>query len=604
MGPRVGGVLLGLLAVGCATPASTAPAQAAPAGPEVVVADATDAALVASGFETQAQLAKARQSLEGLVGPIVAQLQAVPDEAERARLLLQALHQKGGPLGEYDARATTLAEILDRRAYNCVSASVIYNVLAARLKLDVAAQLLPTHARSLLSVAQGGALRRVVVETTSPLGFDPDAKQEERILASVAGPRAEGARALVSDKGAVVGTPVLIGTIYVNRASIAQEAGDLERAERLFERGEATAGDEEMRQILRDQRAALLSQLAADDVGSGDPERIPRAYRTLKSAVALDPQHPRIRSAVFQNLRAAAERLINREAQRGDEKALLSLAGEAAASGMAPTDRVGLRAFALSEVARLRIEAQQFEAAVEAIELALREQLGPGDAKLKRTLEQNRVSALRLAAFSYAKRGEYAQSLGFVDRLEALPGADLQAVRDDRLRVIHLVGSQRIDTHDFAGAAEVYRDGVRRYPADATARHNLVAALEQLAVPLVEQVRCEEARPYLEEIVVLDPKASFPIKAKVRCYLERAKVRLESQDYGEAVELIRAADKLNPGEPAIRQNLGVSLFRWAKAQAAQGRCGEAQKLAKEIKALGLKEFGAAEIGAALGNCRG
>ncbi|MBK6689549.1 MAG: hypothetical protein IPG45_34110 [Deltaproteobacteria bacterium] len=598
------GWALGIWVTGCATPAEPAPAPTPTAAPTAVVNDATDAALVASGFETPAQLNKARQNFEQLVGPIVAQLAAVPDETERARLLLTALHQKGGPFGEYDARATTLAEILERRRYNCVSASVVYNVLAERLKLNVAAQLLPTHARSLLSVVAGGALRRVVVETTSSSGFDPDAQQEARILENVAGPMIDGARALVSDKGAVVGTPVLIGTMYVNRASIAQEAGELERAERLFERGEATASDEEMRRILRDQRAALLSQLAADDVGSEDPERIPRAYRTLKAAAALDPQHPRIRSAVFQNLRAAAERLINREAQRGDEQALLSLAGDAAASGMAPTDRLGLRAFALSEVARLRISAQKFELAVEAIELALKEQLGPGDAGLKQTLEQNRISALRLAAFSYAKRGDYTQSLGFVERLEGLPGVDAQATRDDRLRVIHLVGNQRIDAHDFGGAAEVYRDAVRRFPGDTTARHNLVAVLEQLAVPLVQQVRCEEARPFLEEILVLDAKAAFPIKAQVRCFLERAKVRLEGGDFAEAVSLIRAADKLSPGEPTIRQNLGVSLLRWAKAQAQEGRCAEANKLGKEVRALGLKDFGAAEVGAALGNCRG
>jgi hypothetical protein len=450
--------------------------------------DITDAALIASGFESRASLRGARARFEGLVGPVLEQLRSVQDPRERARLLLGALHQKGGLFGEYDARATTLAEILDRRRYNCVSASVVYNILALRLALDVSAQLLPTHARTMLQLGETPSKQPLVVETTSPEGFDPDTRLQAAILAQVGGTLADGGRALVPDRGSIVSTLVLIGTVYVNRASIAQEGGDFEGAERLFARGEAFASTPEMRRILRDQRAALLSQLGADDVISEDPERLERAYRTLKAAVALDPKEPQIRAAVFQNLRASAERMIHRVAQTGKEDALLELAGEAASTGMDPSERSGLRAFALSEVARLRIEKSNFDGAVEAIELALLEQLASRDTKLRKALELNRVSALRLAAITAAKKGEYARSKQLIEKIQGLPGLSPEQRGDtteDYLRMIHLVGNKRIDESDYRGAAEVYREGVRRFPNDSTSRHNLVAALERLALPLV-----------------------------------------------------------------------------------------------------------------------
>ncbi len=569
--------------------------------------DLTDAALIASGFETPTSLREARADFERLVGPIAESLKSIPDEGERAKKLLALLHAKGGPLGgKYDARATTLKDVLDRRAFNCVSSAVVYNVVAERIGLDVAAQLLPTHARSLLSVEAEQRLRKIVVETTSPRGFDPDPTQQREILQKVAGPHTdENARSLVSEGGAIVTTVVLIGTIYVNRASIAQEGGELERAERLFARGEAFAITDDMRQILRDQRAALLSQLGADDIISADPDRYARAYRSLKEAVKLDPREPRIRGAVFQNLRAAAERVIASEAEHGDEAALLHLAGEAASFGLAPAERSGLRAFALSEVARLRISANKFDEAVDAIEQALREQLGPPDARLKATLEQNRVAALRLAAITSAKHGDYQKSVRYLDRLESdgtLTAEERTTAEEDRLRVVHLAGNKLIDDHQFEKAADIYREGVRRFPSDPNARHNLIAVLERLAIPFSEDARCSEAEPYLSEIQSLDPKSPFPDKARSRCLTERAARRLEANDYAEAVSLMRAALQHRPTDASIKKNLAVALMRWAGELAKSGDCKTARKLVSEVRALSVPELTASALEAAIGAC--
>lgn len=567
--------------------------------------DLTDAALIASGFESRALLRGARARFEELAGPLVEQLSGVRDARERAKGLLASLHKKGGLFGEYDARATTLRDVLERRRYNCVSASVVYNILAERLHLRAFAQLLPTHARTVL-VPLGQEKRSLIVETTSPEGFDPDSRLQAAILAQVGGSLSEEGRALVSDAGSIVSTVVLIGTIYVNRASIVQEAGDFESAERLFARGEAFAGSSEMKSVLRDQRAALLSQLAADDLLSEEPERLRRAYRTLKVAVSLDPRQPEIRASVYQNLRAAAERMIHDVAQQGNEATLLAVAGEAASTGMDPAERSGLRAFALSEVARLRIDAGRFDEALDAIDLALREQLSSRDTRLKDALEQNRISALRLAAFSAAKKGEYARSLQLLERIRGLPGLSPDQrgdASDDHLRVIHLVGNKRIDENDLNGAAEVYRDGVRTFPGDTTSRHNLVAVLERLALPLVSRASCDQAEDYLEEIRLLDPSSKFPSDARVKCLIERAEARLNAADYAEAVSLLRAARDSKPQEVAVVDNLAFALLRWMAALSSDGRCQEAALLGKELRALKAAGLDAGELRRTLAKCR-
>lgn len=586
--------------------ATAAPGEPRIAGPAAVQGDdLVDAALIASGYEGRARRRRARADLERLLMAAVGQAQRAKGERARAATLLGALHAKGSLLGTYDARATTLRDVLERRRYNCVSASVLYNLAARRLELTVGAELLPTHARSMLSVAEAGRLSRVVVETTSPNGFDPDPATLRRILGQVAAPTPDGARAIVSSTGEIVDTRVLIGTIYVNRASIAQEGGDFTQAQRLFALGQRFATSAHMKRVLRDQRAALLAQLAADDVLSEDPALYARAYKTLSAAVKLRPRDETVRQAVFQNLRAAAERLIAARAERGDEPGLVKLAGEAAASGLSFSDRAGLRAFALSEVARLRIEQGDYDGAIEAIELALREQLGPKDEDLRSILEANRVAAFRLAALTLAKAGALDKSRPYLERIARRPGltaAQRAQLDTDRLRVIHLVGNHRIDALDYAGAAAVYREGLRRFPKDETCRHNLVAVLERLVGPHVEAARCADARPLLQEIELIEPGSKYARQARVRCLVARAKARLDADDPGEAVSLLREARRQQVEVKGLDDALAVAYARWIGALVAKSSCKPAKSQAKAFIRFGHPRWSAGRVNKLLGSC--
>ncbi len=562
--------------------------------------DSVDLALIASGFEESGALADARARFEAAAEQILSRVSEVPGDVAQGRALLEALHGPDGLFSAYDARATTVGEVLERGAFNCLSSAVVYNVLAERLGLTVRAELLPTHARSLME-ARG---RVIVVETTSPGGFDPDLATQSEILSQVAGAKPTG-RTLVPDGGTAVSSVMLIGAMYVNRASVAQEAGDLAGAERLFARGEALAQDAAMRTVLRDQRAALLAQLAADDITSESPARLPRAYRTILAAAKLAPADAEIRRAVLQNLRAAAERMIARHAAEEDEVSALAVLADAVRHGLEAEDKSGLRAFAMSEVSRLRVVRGDLDGAVEAIEQALAQRLAPRDSMLKVTLEQNRVAALRLAALTSAKTGDYTKSLVLIEKLESLPGttgAERKAYEADRLRAIQLAGQKRIEDLDYAGAAKIYREGLRLFPEDETVRHNLVAVLERIALKEAEALRCETTGDVIGEIRLLDARSPFPSQVMAKCLLGRANESLKAHDFEEAVELLEAAVRSIPSEPLLARNLSVALLRWARHDASEGRCASAWEHVRRVEALESQAFAPAELSQTLGAC--
>lgn len=609
-----------LLSAGCATSTPTSPPPATAVDDSVSVStapaalgrfDLTELALLVSGYEDAYELQAARAELNVLVDPILAQVRDIEDPETRARALLAALHQRdseqgaGGPLQTYNARSTTLRDVITERRFNCLSSAVLYAILGDQVGLEVQAELLPTHARVLVRLTRGLAEVQVPVETTSLEGFDPDPRVLAEVLEQVAGPRVSGGRALVPDGGAQVTKHVLIGAIYVNRASIAQEAGDFTVAERLFARGESLANSEEMKRVLRDQRAALLSQLGADDIMSGARARLVRGYRTMKAAAALAPSHPEVQLAVKQNVRAAAERMVAVLAAEHDELGAAKIVEEASQLGLDDSDRAGLAAFAMSEAARMRATDGDIDGAVEAIDRALATPLSPRDSKLRMTLEQNRVTALRIAAMTSAKSGDFNKSMQLISRLQSIPcltGEQREVYASDRKRAIHTVAQKWAADGDYRGAAEIYREGLRLYPGDQTVLHNLVAVLERLALPLVEQGRCDRAEDILRELSSLDPRSDFSAKARLRCLMLRASDRLKHRDHAEAVALLEAARVNAPDDPLVVRNLALALLQWIIDEADAGRCLRAVELTRTVDSLPGRPIARARVRRALGTC--
>jgi len=150
----------------------------------------------------------------------------------RAKKLHLALHQR--VLRRYVSTADGLDVVLDRGEFNCLSASLLYGLVARSFGLEVQVVEIPRHVYVRLFVAQ----RRIEVESTSRTGFDLRPKLD-------LGPES------LSDPGygsnaAVVGVPAAsslpegvdleraVGFLWHNRGRRALEEGEALRAARSF----------------------------------------------------------------------------------------------------------------------------------------------------------------------------------------------------------------------------------------------------------------------------------------------------------------------------------------------------------------------------------
>ncbi len=143
------------------------------------------AALVASGADQQQQ-AQATLNYERLKAAIAQSIPTQEAPRNRAAALLRFLHH-GVLRGGYDLRATAIHDCLAGGRFNCVSATVLFNCLAAEIGLQVQTLGYPNHARSVV-IADG---RAIEVETTCADWFyrpQDDAAQDSRAanLATVA----------------------------------------------------------------------------------------------------------------------------------------------------------------------------------------------------------------------------------------------------------------------------------------------------------------------------------------------------------------------------------------------------------------------------------
>jgi tetratricopeptide (TPR) repeat protein len=561
-----------------------------------------DLALLVSGYEDSDIRQSVLHKLKDRVGPILVDAAGQKTVAEKATALLQGLHRPFGLLKKYNARATTLKEIVETGEYNCLSASVLFALLADRIGLNVLGELLPSHARILIKDAS----RSYRVETTSSLGFDPSEQVLKRILDQSLGIENFRSRSLVGARGAETKPQLLIALMYVNRASIAQERGQLRLAEQLFRRGEGLASDANMKMILREQRAALLSQLGANDMISGVPQRELRAFQTMLRSARLDPKEPMIREAVHQNLRASAERVISKWAiEDKDESAILSLFEQAMKAGLPRMDAAGLNAFAYSEIARMRARKLDYDGALQAMDRAMAQSLSPKDRKLKHSLVQNQVAALRLAAMTSAKSGAYAKSMQMIERLLKLDGLSMKQRREyesDRKRALLFLAEKEMSDKDFSAAAVIYRAGRRLYPEDQTFKHNLIAALERESLRMIDEGRCERLAELLREIRSLDKNDVFSQPAQIRCLLIRAKRRLQNDDYAEAIAWLDAARNSYPKSDLLRENLVLAYLKWIQFEARQRHCIKARRLHQKLRSIAEHGVKRRQGQAVLGDC--
>ena len=192
-----------------------------------------EAAFVVSGAETPMELEDGMAWFESLITDI--QLKNIPvpgNDAETARRLFNYMHAVWLP--DYEKYATSLLDIQQRRGYNCVSATVLYNLSCLELGLQTAAFETPSHVYTIFE----NFTDHVMVENTSPMGFNimRNLKAYSQYLAQFYPKKMiyqiglDRLYLYENSKGREISNFELLGLICYNRALMAAEKSDYEHA--------------------------------------------------------------------------------------------------------------------------------------------------------------------------------------------------------------------------------------------------------------------------------------------------------------------------------------------------------------------------------------
>jgi tetratricopeptide (TPR) repeat protein len=242
------------------------------------------AALVASGVNDRELLLDYETQVAHLAAELEQSGKMAGPPRQQAQTLFEFMH--GRILqGGYQLDSTSVALALDKGRFNCVSASVLFNCLAARFGLSASGLEIPGHAMSRLVFPDG----QLDVETTCPGWFrlmDDPQKQAELVEKTIGMRPGEG-NAPVAPRE--VSDVELVATIYYNRGV------DLLAEKRFAEAVAANARALRLDPSSTTARGNLLATInnwAIDVDGAG---RHAEAVELLRKGIALDPEYETFR---------------------------------------------------------------------------------------------------------------------------------------------------------------------------------------------------------------------------------------------------------------------------------------------------------------------
>jgi hypothetical protein len=190
--------------------------------------------LRASGVTDPVRVLNYEASFLDLLSSVGREIGFTRSEYRRARKLHLAMHEK--VLRRYVSTADGLDAVLDRGEFNCLSASLLYGMVARSFGLEVQVVEIPRHVYVRLFVDQ----RRIEVESTSRTGFDLRPKLD----LSPVSPSDPGYGSNASAPGAppplIASLPEgvdlerAVGFLWHNRGRRALEEGEAVRAARSF----------------------------------------------------------------------------------------------------------------------------------------------------------------------------------------------------------------------------------------------------------------------------------------------------------------------------------------------------------------------------------
>jgi hypothetical protein len=239
------------------------------------------AAQIASGATSEAELLAAALDYAALTNNLPATVKSSLPAEDRAAAVLSFLHRRllwGG----YDLNATTLPEAFASGRFNCVSATVLFNCLAAEAGLTVQPLRLPQHTCSLLLDGD----RHVRVEATCPDWFEM--RYRPGTSRSSNSPHI-GESAHSTDVGVPIDDVALVAMIYYNRGVDALRHNDFEEAIRLNRL--ALSLDSENSEA----RGNLLSAINKRALELTSEGRFAAAMELVEHGLSIEPSHSPLR---------------------------------------------------------------------------------------------------------------------------------------------------------------------------------------------------------------------------------------------------------------------------------------------------------------------
>ncbi|MDR2733562.1 MAG: hypothetical protein LBC99_02825 [Spirochaetota bacterium] len=185
-----------------------------------------DASLIASGASPES-LDGYRQKYRSLSEKIRRDLPTLGlDAMSRAAKIFELMFKYA--MSTYKSEQTTLLEILNEGSFNCVSATLLYNLLAEEYGYETQAVVVPEHVYSQIRI--GG--NWIDAETTASGGFHPLRKPENAV----------SNRYYIEDKGkngqkTFMPAQRLIALLYYNRGTLSHHQGNDQTALGLLFRG-------------------------------------------------------------------------------------------------------------------------------------------------------------------------------------------------------------------------------------------------------------------------------------------------------------------------------------------------------------------------------
>ena len=134
------------------------------------------AAMIVEGVRDPKLIDAYEARFDALVAKVSAEVRASGNATSQAltRALFEAMHKEILTNG-YSLDSTELSKVMSTGTFNCVSATVLFNVLAEKAGLEVSALEMPGHALSMVRFADGVAM---TIETTAPTWFAMQTEKE------------------------------------------------------------------------------------------------------------------------------------------------------------------------------------------------------------------------------------------------------------------------------------------------------------------------------------------------------------------------------------------------------------------------------------------